>query len=90
MALTSINGPATVGNPGTATATRNPTYNDRGVIVGSSTPGGRPLPVNQTNRGIGRNLLRQLGLMNRADPRQNMSLTEEELRQAALMRLRGQ
>lgn len=91
MAITSINGPATVSNPATATAVRNPTYNAGGTIIGSSpTPGGLPtLPVNNVARGRMRSILQQLALMNRSDPREAMSLNEEELRRAALQRLRG-
>ena len=130
MALTSINGPATVTNPAGAQAVRNPIYDKNGNIIGSgSTPGANdlnyarnvqgqppsasttspnppgtpstPVPGGGTNQGnpLGpdmrrsgrrRNVSQQFSKMNRADPRQGMSLTPEELRSAALSRLKGQ
>jgi len=121
MALTSINGPATVTNPSGAQAVRNPIYDPvTGKIIGSgSQPGlndlpyarneapvppgtpSTPVPGGGTNPGnpigpdmnrVGRrkNVSQQFSKMNRADPRQGMSLTPEELRNAAMSRLKGQ
>jgi len=118
MALTAINGPATVTNPQNAKAVRNPQYDQYGNIIASgSTPGatdlsfapqpsnpgtpstpiagggtnpGNPVGVGANAQGQRRDVVKQFSKMNRADPRQGMSLTAEELRQAALSRLRGQ
>lgn len=118
MALTSINGPATVTNPQNAKAVRNPQYDAYGNIIASgsqpgltdlsfapqpSNPGtpstpiagggtnpGNPVGPGANAQGRRMNVNTQFSKTNRANPRQGMSLTAEELRQAALSRLRGQ
>jgi len=117
MALTSINGPATVTNPQNAKAVRNPQYDAYGNIIASgSQPGltdlafapqpmnpgtpstpiagggtnpGNPVGPGQRMAGRRKNVGQQFSRMNRATPRENLSLTPEELRKAALNRLRS-
>lgn len=84
MALGPIMGPATVRGRNSSTpptAVRNP-----GPVPPGSVP---PLTPPGFSMGRGRNIMNQLARLNRADPRESMSLTEEELRKAALSRLRG-
>jgi hypothetical protein len=84
-----IDGPATPAPGGFKQAVRNPVYGPGGVIVGSgSRPGRNDLPVNQSWSGNARAILQAI-LMNRANPNENMSLDEEELRRMAMSRLRG-
>lgn len=84
-----INSPATVGNPSAARAVRNPSVVD-GVTYSGSSPGKRDLSITRGAMGNPMMIALQRLLMNRADPRQSMSLTEEELRKSALSRLKGQ
>ena len=102
MAITSINGPATVGiRKGSSTnkAIRNPQYDKDGNIISSgSAPGKKDIsggtnnPAGRTNVRKGRrnNVIQQAAKMSRRDPKQNVSLTAEELRKTALRRLRGE
>lgn len=82
--------------PGQGTSTNAPT-----TTTHQGTSGASPIPPNGPSAvspfgpgaegfaGRGSSFLRQLALLNRRDPREAGSLTEEELRRAALSRLRG-
>lgn len=88
-----INGPAGSAPGGYQPAVRNPTYNSSGNIIGSSTPDGTPIAIpgySSYGYGIGGAIARQLAMLNRGDPRQGNSLTEEELKKAAMRQLGGQ
>ena len=59
-------------------------------VPGGGTNPGNPVGVGNNRQGRRNTVNRQAAIMNRRDPRQNMSLTAEELRKAALQRLRGE
>ena len=85
--VAAISGPAGSAPGGFQPAVRNPIYSPSGGIIGGSAPGGAPTPYSSVNYGNGRNFARQLAMLNRRDPAQAGSLTEEELRQMAQQRL---
>ncbi len=93
MALTSISSLASGGPGGFEQAVRNP--GSRYTVGGGSSPVGNPgnnptvfSPRSQTYRGNPRAILQAI-LMNRANPYENLSLDEDELKRSALSRLRG-